>query len=177
MAVMSDLRYPVGPFSFDQAGAADRRGASIKQIAEAPTLLRAAIEGLNDVQFDTPYRAGGWTVRQVVHHLPDSHLNAYCRFKLALTESNPTIKAYDEGAWANLADTARTPPQVSVALLESLHVRWVNLLESMTAADFERPLQHPERGALSLDWMLQLYAWHGRHHVAHVTSLKSREGW
>jgi hypothetical protein len=104
-------------------------------------------------------------------------MNAYCRFKLALTEPNPTIKPYDEGAWANLADTARTSPQVSVALLDALHVRWVNLLESMTAADFERPLQHPDRGAISLDWMLQLYSWHGRHHAAHITSLRSREGW
>ena len=174
---MSDLRYPVGPFTFDRVGAADGRAASIRRIAEAPAMLREAISGLNDTQLDTPYRPGGWTVRQVVHHVPDSHLNAYCRFKLALTEQNPTIKPYDEGAWANLADTARTPPAVSVAMLEALHVRWVTLLESMTAADFERPLQHPDRGAISLDWMLQLYAWHGRHHAAHVTSLRSREGW
>src|ERR1700754_4291360 len=115
---MSDLRYPVGPFTFDRAGAADGRAASIRHIAEAPAMLRAAISGLNDTQLDTPYRPGGWTVRQVVHHVPDSHLNAYCRFKLALTEHNPTIKPYDEGAWANLADTARTPPAVSVAMLE-----------------------------------------------------------
>jgi hypothetical protein len=174
---MTDLRYPVGPFTFDRAGAADRRGACIAQIAEAPSLFHSALGGLSDVQLDTPYRPGGWTVRQVAHHVPDSHMNAYCRFKLALTESNPTIKPYDEGAWANLADTSRTAPQVSVALLEALHVRWVNLLESMTSGDFERPLQHPERGAISLDWMLQLYSWHGRHHAAHITSLRSREGW
>jgi hypothetical protein len=177
MAGMTDPRFPIGPFTFDKAGAVTRRGASIKHIAEAPVLLRAALAGLNDSQLDTPYRPGGWTVRQVVHHVPDSHLNAYCRFKLALTESNPTIKPYDEAAWANLVDTARTPPLVSLALLEALHVRWVNVLESMTASDFERPLQHPERGPISLDWMLQMYAWHGRHHVAHVTSLRSREGW
>ena len=177
MVDMTDLRYPLGSFSFDKAGAANRRGASIKHIAEAPSLLRSALEGLTAVQIDTPYRPGGWTVRQVAHHLPDSHLNAYCRFKLALTEANPTIKPYDEAAWANLADTARTAPQVSVALLEALHVRWVNLLESMTESDFNRPLQHPEHGPISLDWMLQMYAWHGRHHVAQVTSLRSREGW
>jgi hypothetical protein len=177
MVDMPDLRYPVGPFSFDKAGAESRRGASIKQIAEAPSLLRAALKDLDERQFDTPYRPGGWTVRQVAHHLPDSHMNAYCRFKWALTESDPTIKPYDEAAWANLADTARTSPLVSVTLLESLHVRWVSLLESMTAADFERPLRHPEHGPISLDWMLQMYAWHGRHHVAHVTSLRSREGW
>ena len=174
---MNDLRYPLGPFTFDHAGAANGRGACISHIAQAPSLFRAALAGLGDAQLDTPYRPGGWTIRQVVHHVPDSHMNAYCRFKLALTESNPTIKPYDEAAWANLADTARTPPEVAVTLLEALHARWVNLLESMTAADFERPLQHPERGAISLDWMLQLYAWHGRHHAAHVTSLRSREGW
>ena len=174
---MTDLRFPVGPFSFDRAGAADLRGACIAHIAEAPSLFRTALAGLDDAQLDTPYRPGGWTVRQVAHHVPDSHMNAYCRFKLALTEPNPTIKPYDEGAWANLADTGRTSPQVSVALLDALHLRWVNLLESMTAADFECPLQHPDRGAISLDWMLQLYAWHGRHHAAHITSLRSREGW
>ena len=174
---MTDLRYHVGPFSFDKAGAANRRGASIAQIAEAPSRLRAALDGLNDAQLETPYRPGGWTVRQVVHHVPDSHMNAYCRFKLALTEDNPTIKPYDEAAWANLADTAGTSPLVSVALLEALHVRWVKVLESMTTADFERPLRHPVNGPVSLDWMLQLYAWHGRHHVAHVTALRSREGW
>ena len=174
---MDDLRYPVGDFRLRQVHHAqqtggvdspDRRGAR----ADARGGQRAERE-----QIETPYRPGGWTVRQVVHHVPDSHLNAYCRYKLALTEDNPTIKAYDEAAWANVADTARTPPEVSLALLDALHARWVVLLESMTAADFERPLQHPERGAITLDWMLQLYAWHGRHHAAHVTALRKREGW
>jgi hypothetical protein len=174
---MEDLRFPIGPFVFDKATSADKRAARIRQIAEAPGQMRSAIDGLNAQQIETPYRPGGWTVRQVVHHVPDSHLNAYCRFKLALTEDNPTIKAYDEAAWANVADTARTPPEVSLALLDALHVRWVVLLESMTSADFERPLQHPERGAITLDWMLQLYSWHGRHHAAHVTALRKREGW
>jgi DinB superfamily len=174
---MADLRFPVGTFVFDKATSPDKRAAWIRQIAETPALMRSAIDGLNARQIETPYRPGGWTVRQVVHHVPDSHLNAYCRYKLALTEDNPTIKPYDEAAWANIADTARTPPEVSLALLDALHARWVVLLESMTSADFERPLQHPERGAISLDWMLQLYAWHGRHHAAHVTELRKREGW
>ena len=139
--------------------------------------MRRALDGLSDGQLDTPYRPGGWTVRQVVHHVPDSHLNAYCRFKLALTEQNPTIKPYDEAAWAKVADTARTPPGVSLTMLDALHTRWVILLESMTAADFGRPLKHPEKGSITLDWMLQLYAWHGRHHAAHITELRKREGW
>jgi uncharacterized damage-inducible protein DinB len=172
---MEDLRYPIGTFVFDPAPTPDKRAAWIREIASAPALLRAATDGLSADQFETPYRPGGWTVRQLVHHVPDSHLNAYCRFKFALTEENPTIKPYDEAAWANVADTAGTPPEVSLALLEALHTRWVVLLESMTADDFNRPLQHPERGGITLDWMLQLYAWHGRHHAAHVSALRQRE--
>ena len=174
---MDDLRYPVGAFVHDAETTPVKRTGWIRQIAEAPALLRSAVAGLNDRQIETPYRPGGWTVRQVVHHVPDSHLNAYCRFKLALTEDNPTIKPYDEAAWANIADTAGTPLEVSLSLLDALHQRWVVLIESMTAADFARPLQHPERGAISLDWMLQLYAWHGRHHAGHVLGLRQRERW
>jgi hypothetical protein len=174
---MEDLRYPVGQLAVDPAMTQEKRRALIRQIAEAPAAIRAAVSGLSERQLDTPYRPEGWTVRQVVHHVPDSHLNAYIRFKLALTEDNPTIKPYDEAAWANVADTARTPTEVSLDLLESLHHRWVILLESMTANDFARPLFHPERGAITLDWMLQLYAWHGRHHAAHITALRRREGW
>jgi hypothetical protein len=174
---MSDLRYPVGPFLFNPSATDATRAECIQQIAQVPAAMRRALDGLSDGQLDTPYRPGGWTVRQVVHHVPDSHLNAYCRFKLALTEQNPTIKPYDEAAWAKVADTARTPPDVSLTMLDALHTRWVILLESMTAADFARPLQHPEKGAITLDWMLQLYAWHGRHHAAHVTELRKREGW
>jgi uncharacterized damage-inducible protein DinB len=174
---MDDLRFPIGKFALDPTPTPDKQAAWIRQIAEAPALMRAAVKGLNERQFDEPYRPGGWTVRQVVHHVPDSHLNAYCRFKLALTEDNPTIKAYDEDAWAKIADTTATPPDVSLTLLEALHLRWVVLLESMTPADFDRPLQHPERGPMTLDWMLQVYAWHGRHHAAHVTALRQREGW
>ena len=174
---MIDPRYPVGTFTFNPAATPSTRATGIRAIAEAPALLRMAVIGLDDRQLATPYRPGGWTVREVVHHVPDSHLNAYCRFKFALTEDGPTIKPYDEAAWARLADTALTPPDVSLALLDALHSRWVALLNSMTAEDFARPLQHPEHGKLTLDWMLQLYAWHGRHHAGHVTELRKREGW
>jgi DinB superfamily len=174
---MSDLRYPVGPFAPVAPATDESRQACIRDIAEAPAAIRRALQGLSEPQLDTPYRPGGWTVRQVVHHVPDSHMNAYCRFKFALTEHNPAIKAYDEAAWARVADTARTPPEVSLAMLDALHQRWVILLESMNAGDFARSLQHPEKGSITLDWMLQLYAWHGRHHAAHITELRKREGW
>ena len=178
MARMSEhLQFPIGKFVEDRSVTPDKRKAWIAQIAAAPAALRAAVAGLSDRQLDTPYRPGGWTVRQVLHHVPDSHMNAYCRYKFALTETNPTIKPYDEAAWAKIADTRGTPPDVSLALLEALHRRWVVLLESLTPDDFARPLQHPEKGAITLDWMLQLYAWHGRHHAAHVTELRKREGW
>ena len=174
---MDDLRFPTGRFTLDPDPTPGKRHGWIDQIAAAPAALKSAVGGLSDTQFDTPYRPGGWTVRQVVHHVPDSHLNAYVRFKLALTEENPTIKTYDEAAWAKVADTERTPPEVSLALLDALHRRWVVLLKSMQAADFARPLVHPERGNVTLDWMLQLYAWHGRHHVGHITALRQRQGW
>jgi uncharacterized damage-inducible protein DinB len=174
---MNDLRYPVGRFGAESDVTPENRRAWIQQIADAPAAIRQAVHGLSAAQFASPYRPGGWTVRQVVHHVPDSHMNAYCRFKFALTEDNPTIKAYDEAAWANVADTMRTSPEVSLALLDALHHRWVVLLESMSAGEFARPLQHPEHGSITLDWMLQLYAWHGRHHAAHITELRKREGW
>jgi uncharacterized damage-inducible protein DinB len=174
---MDDLRYPVGEFVVDSNVTDDKRAVWIRQIAQAPTAIRDAVRDLSDRQLDTPYRPGGWTVRQVLHHVPDSHMNAYCRFKFALTEDNPTIKAYDEAAWANVADTPRTPLEVSLALLDALHRRWVILLESMQSVDFARKLQHPEKGSITLDWMLQLYAWHGRHHAAHIMELRKREGW
>jgi hypothetical protein len=178
MAGMSrDLQFPVGKFAAQSLVTDDTRRTCIREISGAPAALRAAVAGLAAPQLDTPYRPGGWTVRQVVHHVPDSHMNAYCRFKFALTENNPAIKAYDEAAWANVADTAKTPLDVSLSLLDALHARWVVLLESMQAEDFARSLQHPEKGTITLDWMLQLYAWHGRHHAAHVTELRKREGW
>ena len=154
-----------------------KRRELIARIADTPAAVRSAVKGLTEQQLDTPYRPGGWTVRQVVHHVPDSHVNAYVRFKLALTEDNPTIRPYDEAAWANVADTRLTPVAVSLTLLEAVHQRWVILLTSMQDADFARPLQHPENGAMTIDKLLQMYAWHGRHHVAHVTELRKREGW
>jgi len=172
----ADLRFPVGKFQrLDNITDAQRRGF-IDAIAETPARLKAAVAGLNDQQLDTPYRPGGWTVRQVVHHLPDSHLNSIVRFKLALTENEPTIKPYDEARWAELAD-AKAPIDVSIQLLEALHGRWVLLLNSLTPEDWQRTFRHPERGTMTLNDTLQLYAWHGRHHVAHITALRERNGW
>ncbi len=173
-----DLRFPVGKFSRPQAplDEAQRRRA-IDAIAETPTRLRAAVDGLTEAQLDTPYRPGGWTIRHVVHHLPDSHMNAYVRFKLALTEDEPTIKPYDEARWAELADSRETPIETSLVLLDRLHERWVTLLHSMSAQDFARQLRHPETGIQRLDQVLALYEWHGKHHVAHVTRLRERMGW
>jgi hypothetical protein len=172
-----DLHHPVGKFHWKGDLNEAERAELISQIAAVPARLREAIKGLTPEQLDTPYRPDGWTVRQVVHHVPDSHLNSYVRFKLALTESQPTIKTYDQEAWASLADSKSTPVQTSLALLEALHERWVNLLRSMSPADFARTLNHPEMGAVTLDRMLALYAWHGRHHVAHITSLRDRMRW
>ena len=174
---MTDLRYPVGPFQHrPNASAADRAGW-IDEIRGAPALLRDAVRGLDDARLDTPYRDGGWTVRQVVHHLPDSHMNAYVRFRLALTEEAPTIRPYAEARWAELEDARTLPPDVSLALLDALHDRWVTLLRSLPDDAWSRTLNHPESGVHTLDWLLALYAWHGRHHVAHVTSLRERMGW
>jgi uncharacterized damage-inducible protein DinB len=172
-----DLRYPIGKFQWDDSPIPENRQRYIEEIDAAPARLRAAVAGLQPEQLDTPYRPGGWTVRQVVHHVPDSHLNAYVRFKLALTEDEPTIKPYDEARWAELADTRTTPIETSLALLDSLHQRWGKLLRSLSPADLSRKLRHPELGVMTLDNMLAHYAWHGRHHVAHITSLRERSGW
>lgn len=174
---MTDLRYPIGPFVTPAALTPSERAAAIERIAAAPAALRRALAGLGPAQLDTPYRDGGWTVRQVVHHVPDSHLNAYIRFKLGLTEEQPTIKPYDQERWARLSDVAAVPVDVSLTLLEALHVRWVALLRGMSAADFARTFVHPEMGTLRLDQTLALYAWHGEHHTAHVTTLRARRGW
>jgi hypothetical protein len=153
------------------------RSEFIQRIAETPSEVKAAVQGLNEKQLDTPYREGGWTVRQVVHHMPDSHMNSYVRFRLALTEDEPTIKPYNEHLWAELSDARTAPIILSLQLLESLHERWVILLRSLKPADFSRTFRHPEHGARDLDWLLQLYAWHGRHHVAHITSLREKMKW
>lgn len=174
---MTDLRYPIGKFEYVGERSDAQRGGLIGEIAAAPAELRSAIEGLSDSQLDTPYRPGGWTVRQVVHHVPDSHMNSYVRFKLALTEDEPTIKTYAEDRWAELSDTKTTPLEVSLTLLESLHDRWVRLLGSLTPGEWKRTFRHPELGPMTLDKTLALYAWHGRHHVAHITELRKRQGW
>jgi hypothetical protein len=171
---MENLKFPIGPFSFPAPGTAEQRQTWIAEIAEAPAKFRAAAAGLNEDQINTPYRDGGWTGRQVIHHVPDSHMNAYIRFKLALTENEPTVKPYDEAACAELADTRDAPIEISLALLENLHARWVYLLRSMTESDFAKTFRHPELGVVSLGRTLALYAWHGKHHAAHITSLRDR---
>jgi hypothetical protein len=174
---MSDLSYPIGKFHFEGTLTDDQKGALIGEIAEVPAKLRAAVKGLSEAQLDTPYRPGGWTVRQVTHHVPDSHMNAYIRFKLALTENEPAIKAYEQQLWAELADTRETPIEVSLAMLDSLHDRWVRLLRSITPEQWKRAFRHPELGLVTLERNLALYAWHGKHHVAHITELRTRKGW
>jgi len=169
----ADLSYPIGRF---KPGAQNRKRILL-DIAETPGRLRDAIEGLSESQLDTPYRPGGWTVRQVVHHLADSHMHSYIRTKFALTQSEPTIMPYDENVWAGLKDAKSGPLEPSLVLLEGLHARWVQLLESMTEADWKRNFNHPERGVLALDVNAAIYAWHGRHHTAHITELRIREGW
>jgi len=174
---VTDLRYPIGKFAYEGHLTEDQKRALLDHIGQTPAKLRDAIKGLSESQIDTPYRPGGWTVRQVVHHVPDSHLNSYTRFKLALTEDEPTIKPYAEDRWAELADTKATPLEVSLTLLDSLHDRWMRLLRSMTPEQWKRTFRHPELGPMTLEKTLALYAWHGRHHVAHITALREREGW
>ena len=174
---MSDLRCPIGKFSFSEPLTEEQKEKFLEDISQTPANLRAAVSGLSEQQLDTPYRPDGWSVRQVVHHLPDSHMNSYMRFKLALTESEPTIKPYAEDRWAALADSRTTPIEVSMMLLESLHTRWMQLLGSLAAPDWKRTFRHPEMGVMNLEKTLALYAWHGRHHVAHITSLRERNGW
>ena len=173
----SDPRFPIGKFSYSGALTPEQKQSFVDEIAQAPVKLRAAVKGLSDGQLDTPYRDGGWTVRQVTHHVPDSHMNAYIRFKLALTEDEPGIKAYEQQLWAELADTKETPIEISLTLLDALHDRWVRLLRSLNSRDWQRTFRHPELGLVSLERNLALYAWHGKHHVAHVTALREREGW
>jgi hypothetical protein len=174
---MDDLRYPIGKFSLEGEITGDRRELWIAQIAGAPAQLRTALGGLSEDQLSMPYRPGGWTLRQLAHHLPDSHMNSYTRFRLALTEENPTIKPYHEDRWADLADARTAPVDLSLRLLEALHARWVMLLRSLAPDDFKRTFQHPELGPMTLERNLALYAWHGRHHVAHVTGLRERMRW
>jgi transposase len=175
---MTDLRYPIGKFSYDGQMTDARRAECVSRIAAAPGAMRAAVGGLDERQLDTPYRPDGWTVRQVVHHVPDSHVNAYARIRLALTEDIPTIKPYQEALWAELPDARTLPVEISLAFLEALHARWVPLLQRIGSREGARRLHHPEHDRpLSIDELIAVYAWHGEHHVAHVTRLRDRMGW
>lgn len=173
----TDLRYPIGKFKWEGQTTEEQRQQQISEIAGTPARLRDAVKDLSEQKLDIPYRPGGWTVRQVVHYVPDSHMNAYVRFKLTLTEENPTIKPYAEASWAELVDGRTAPIETSLLLLESLHSRWVLLLRSLTTGDWSRTFQLPELGPMTIEKNLALYAWHGKHHVAHISSLRERMGW
>lgn len=172
-----DPRYPIGRFTPDATPTPETRTRHIAEMAALPQRFRNAVSGLSDTQLSTPYRDGGWTVRQLIHHVPDSHLNAYIRCKLALTEDSPIIKPYDQEAWANLADSALTPAEVSLSLLEAVHTRWVTLLRALTPDDFQRKFNHPETGVQSVDSTVAFYAWHGNHHLGHITAVWERMRW
>lgn len=179
-AWMDDLRFPIGVFELDSTQAVhdDQLNSWIDEIAALPEQLRQAVTGMDDSRLDTAYRPGGWTVRQVVHHLADSHMNAYTRCKLALTEEQPTIKPYLEDQWAELADGRSAPIEPSLILIEGLHDRWTRLLRSLDRGQLERVYYHPELGrTVDLVWVVGSYAWHGKHHLAHITRLQERMGW
>jgi hypothetical protein len=172
-----DLRYPIGRWDVRTWLSAEEAQRAIATLEAAPARIRAAVAGLDDGQLDTPYRPGGWTMRQLVHHLPDSHLNAYVRMRLALTEKAPAIKTYEEARWAELPDARSAPVELSLQLLAALHARWVLLLRALDAAAWQRTFRHPELGEMSVDQSLGFYAWHCRHHEAHLTALRARQGW
>jgi uncharacterized damage-inducible protein DinB len=174
---MTDERYPIGKAPKVASPDAAQVEGWLSDIAQTPALLRKAVAGLTDAQLDTPYREGGWTVRQVIHHVADSHMHSYARFRFALTETSPTIKPYDEGAWAELPDAKTAPVEVSLALLDALHHRWMILLRSLDSAGMAKVFVHPERGPVPLVDAIALYAWHGRHHTAHITALRQRSSW
>jgi uncharacterized damage-inducible protein DinB len=174
---MTDPRFPVGKLNRKGPLSPEDRASMIESLAAAPENFRNAVMGLNGAQLDTPYREGGWTVRQVIHHVADSHMNSYVRFRLALTENEPTIKAYDEKLWAELPDARTAPVEISLAMIEALHRRWVLLLKSFGPADFARTVRHPVNGTMTLDDALALYEWHGRHHTAHITALRAARNW
>ncbi|MGC2193557.1 MAG: bacillithiol transferase BstA [Terriglobales bacterium] len=174
---MADPRYPIGKFSFEGALTEDQKLKFLDDVEQTPTRLRAAVQGLSEQQLDTPYRDGGWTVRQLVHHVPDSHVNSYVRFKLALTEEEPTIRPYMEDRWAELPEAKTAPVELSLGLLESLHKRWNLTMRAIKPNEWKRTFRHPEMGSMNLEKALALYAWHGRHHVAHVTALREKMGW
>lgn len=174
---LDEVRYPVGDFAIDPEVTVAKRKRWLAQMAELPQRLAAALSGLDDRQLDVPYREGGWTPRQVVHHLADAHMNGFVRFKLALTEDRPPIKTYEEARWAETADGRDAPAETSLRLLTALHERWIILLESLPEARFACAFRHPQRGVMTIDKAIQLYAWHGIHHTAHITALRARRGW
>ncbi|HSZ62107.1 MAG TPA: bacillithiol transferase BstA [Terriglobales bacterium] len=176
---MPDPRYPIGKFSYSGPLTAEQKHRCLTDIEQTPARLRAALSELSDEQLNTPYRDGGWTLRQLAHHVPDSHMNSYIRCKLALTEDNPTVKPYMEDLWAELPEAKQAPIEISLALLDSLHQRWIwiLMLRKLTDADWQRTFRHPDLGPMSLEKNLALYSWHGRHHVAHVTALREKMGW
>lgn len=174
---MEELRYPIGRVRLDPELTEARRNELIEEIARLPDAIRGAVDGLTPAQLDTENRPGGWTVRQVVHHLADSHLHSYIRFKQAVTQNEPAISTYDEAAWSELADARTGDPEISLALLRALHTRWTHFLRSLTSREFERAYLHPEQGRVTLSTAVQIYAWHGRHHLAHITALRARMHW
>ena len=176
-AELEALRYPIGRFDAKQALTTDERAVLFDELTDLPGRVRQAVAGLSEEQLDTPYRPDGWTVRQVVHHLPDSHLNGYVRFKWAATEDDPLIRTYDQAGWSELEDARSAPLGHSLALLEAVHGRWVGWLRTLGQADWARTYEHPKWGSVTLDMTLQLYGWHGNHHLAHITGLKARMGW
>jgi uncharacterized damage-inducible protein DinB len=173
----AELRYPIGKYQPVEKLSEENRKQLIAQVEETRKKMRAAVAGLSREQLATPYRDGGWTVQQVVHHLADAHVNAYTRFKFALTEDEPTIKPFNETRWAELSDSKTAPVESSLALMDGLDERWSNLVRGMSPSDFSRKMKHPERGAMTLDDYLGLHAWHDRHHIAHITGLRERKGW
>lgn len=174
---MPDLRYPIGPLSPPHPLTPSERAAALDILATTPARLRLAVAGLTAAQLDTPYRPDGWTVRQVVHHVADSHINAYLRTKFALSDPGTTIKPYPEAAWAEMADSRTAPVTLSLGLLDSLHERWLIVLTGVTASQWSQTIQHPDRGPMTLDDVVAMYEWHSRHHLAHITELRSREQW
>ena len=175
---MEDLRYPIGRYTPPETITDDHIAAWIEDVKSFPSIIRAALDGLSEEQIDTPYRPEGWTVRQLVHHVSDSHLNSIIRFKWGLTEDEPQIKAYNQKAWADTNDVVQTPTEVTLTFLDALHAKWVHLLHSIKGEEWKRGILHPETGTrMSLDWLLGMYAWHCKHHAAHITSLIDREGW
>lgn len=174
---MTDPRYPIGKFNYSGDTSEATRAKLIAEIAAAPAAMRQAVSGLTEQQLDTPYRDGGWTLRQVVHHVADSHIHAYARQKFTVNEDNPTIKPYDEAVWADFADAKTGPVELSLGLLDALHTRWALFLKSLPAEAFARKFQHPETGEHTLGKAMEMYVWHGKHHIAHVTELRKAKGW